>query len=76
MDSKQLEFFEVIAETENITKAADKLFISKQALSKSLQNLENELGCLLFNRIDNRIYLNEKGRNLLLYAKKIKALMS
>ena len=51
MDSNRLLHFKAIAECENITKAADKLFISQPALSKSLSSIEAELGCMLFNRI-------------------------
>jgi DNA-binding transcriptional LysR family regulator len=71
MDSNRLMHFRAIAESENITKAAEKLFISQPALSKSLSCLEAELGCALFNRVGRRLYLNASGKKLLQYANKM-----
>lgn len=68
MDSNHLYYFRTIAQSESLTKAARKLFISQPALSKSLSNLEKELGQTLFDRIGGRLYLNENGRILLEYA--------
>lgn len=44
------EYFLTLAEERNITRAAEKLFISHQCLSKYLKNLENEYGVPLFDR--------------------------
>lgn len=74
MDSNRLIHFKAIAESENITKASEKLFISQPALSKSLSILENELGCTLFNRVGRRLYLNSNGKKLLQYAEKMEAI--
>ena len=68
MDSNRLLYFKAIAESESITKAAAKLFISQPALSKSLTSLEDELGCTLFNRVGRKLYLNSNGKRLLEYA--------
>ena len=68
MDSNRLMHFKAIAESENISKAADSLFISQPALSKSLSLLEDELGCSLFNRVGRRLHLNDNGKTLLHYA--------
>lgn len=76
MDSNRLNQFRVIAECENITKAAELLFISQPALSKSLANLESELKCQLFNRIGRRLYLNENGKKLLQYANQMDKLFA
>jgi len=65
LDSNKLMHFKAIAESESITQAAKKLFISQPALSKSLSMLEEELGCQLFNRIKRRIFINDNGRKLL-----------
>lgn len=43
-------YFLVIAEELNLRRAAEKLFVSHQNLSKYLQRLENELGVTLINR--------------------------
>ena len=76
MDSNRLKQFRVIAECENITKAAELLYISQPALSKSLSILESELNCQLFNRIGHKLYLNENGKKLLKYAYKIEELLA
>ncbi|MGW9019120.1 LysR family transcriptional regulator, partial [Priestia megaterium] len=43
MDLKQLEYMIKIAEENNITKAADKLFVTQSALNQQLLKLEREL---------------------------------
>lgn len=65
MELTQLKQFKVIAETENITKASEILFISQSALSQMLSKLENELDCKLFDRKNQRIYLNDNGKKAL-----------
>lgn len=61
----------MIAEEESISKAADKLYISQPALSKSLSILENELGCSLFDRVGKRLVLNNQGKRFMVYARQI-----
>ena len=50
MDTKQIEYILKIAEENNITKAAEKLFITQSALNQQLLKLEKELGTPLFHR--------------------------
>lgn len=71
MESTHLFYFKAIAESESLTKAAQKLHVSQPALSKSLANLERELRCSLFNRIGGRLYLNRDGKALLEYANQV-----
>ncbi len=75
MESTHLLYFKEIAEAESLTQAARALHISQPALSKSLANLEKELGRSLFNRVGGRLYLNSDGRALLEYANQIGAIM-
>ena len=62
MELQQLEYFCVIAECENLTKAAQRLHVSQPSLSRSLHALEDELGTQLFDRIGRNIILNDAGR--------------
>lgn len=50
MELKQLEYFQTIYEEGSISKAAEKLFISQQGVSKAVASLEKELDCKLFER--------------------------
>lgn len=69
MDLNQLHYFVAVAKTENITKAAQQLFITQPALSRVILRLEHELGTPLFNRSGGRITLNDRGKVFLSYIK-------
>lgn len=55
MDLKKLEYIVAIADEGNITKAADKLCLTRPALNHFLLDLENELRIPLFNRINRKL---------------------
>ena len=69
MNQRQLEYFISLAETNNMTTTADRLFVSQAAISKSLSELEDELGCRLFTRTGKRLAINEQGLLFLPMAK-------
>lgn len=70
----QLEQLVVISETRTLSAAAEKLFISQPALSRSMQNLEKNLGIPLFEHTKkNRISLNPSGEQAVIYAKALLA---
>lgn len=73
MELTQLIQFKTIADTGNMSKAAERLFVSQPALSKSVRRLEEELGVPLFNHKKNRIELNDMGELMLLHVNKILA---
>ena len=50
MTFQNLEYFLAVAAEQNITRAAEKLSISQQALSNQISRLEQEVGTELFNR--------------------------
>lgn len=56
-----LYYFKIVAERENMTKAAEQLFISQPALSKAILKLEQSLGVTLFERSKGRIHLSAIG---------------
>lgn len=62
MDFTQLQYIIKIAEENNITKAAEKLFMSQSALNQQLLKLEKELGTQLFHRSRANWGLTEAGR--------------
>lgn len=62
MDLRQIEYILKIAEEKNISRAAEKLFISQPALNQQLINLEKELGTPLFERQRGELRLTEAGR--------------
>lgn len=65
MNLSQLHYFQVVAEEEHISRAAEKLHVSQPSLSTTIRRLETELGAPLFDRRGRNIYLNEAGRKLL-----------
>ncbi len=62
VDLKKLYFFKVVAESGHMTKAAELLETTQPFLSRSIQSLEKELNCQLFDRTGRGIVLNEAGR--------------
>lgn len=56
--------FYTVANTGNISKAAKELYISQPAISKSIQKLEESLGCRLFSRSSRGVLLTDEGRLL------------
>lgn len=54
-----------------LSKAAEELFISQPALSRSMNRLEEELGVTIFNRSKNKITLNDNGKLAAVYAREI-----
>ncbi|EAS41908.1 LysR family transcriptional regulator [Photobacterium profundum] len=62
---KQLKVFVTVAQERTITAAADKLFLSKPAVSMALSELEKQLDHKLFDRNNNRLIINEQGKRLL-----------
>ena len=71
MELTQLQHFVAVASTQNMTHAAETLFISQPAISYSLRKLEKELGVQLFDRTGNSVLLNEQGKLALAYAKDV-----
>lgn len=76
MDTRYLEYILVLAETGNITRAAEKLFISQPTLSQFLAKQEQEIGTPLFQRINGVYTLTPVGNLYAEYAHKVLALTS
>ena len=71
MDIKNLTTFIYVAELRSFTKAADRLGFSQSTVSFQIKQLETELSCQLFERINHTVHLTEKGREVLEYAHQI-----
>ena len=68
---KNLTTFIYVAELRSFTKAADRLGFSQSTVSFQIKQLETELSCQLFERINHTVHLTEKGREVLEYAHQI-----
>jgi DNA-binding transcriptional LysR family regulator len=64
MNIKQLEHLLAVAQTRSFSRAAERLFITQSALSRSIQGLEEELGAPLFDRIGKRNELTPLGKDV------------
>ncbi len=74
MEIRNLISFVHVAELNSFTKAAQVLGYSQSTISFQIKQLETELDCLLFERINHTITLTERGRDLLSYAQNINRL--
>lgn len=73
VDWDRIRIFYHVALTQNISHAAEQLNISQSALSRTIQNLENEIGKRLFQRHPRGILLTQDGEVLFSAAKDILA---
>ena len=69
---KQLNLFVAVANSNNLTRGAEEVFLSQPAASVALAALESRLGQPLFDRIGKKLILNENG--LQLYPKAVELL--
>ena len=65
MELLQLRYFFDSARYLSISKTAEKYMVPSTSVSVSIKRLEKELGCKLFDRLPNRIVLNENGKKML-----------
>ena len=74
MELRNLITFTHVAELGNFTKAAEILGYSQSTVSFQIRQLEEELDCLLFERINHTVNLTQRGHELVHYAHQILAL--
>lgn len=74
MQLRNLITFIHVAELGSFTKAADQLGYTQSTVSFQIKQLEEELDCLLFERINHTITLTERGQELVYYAHQVRAL--
>ena len=59
-----LHVFDRVARTGSMTAAARSLFLTQPAISHSIAQLEDELGCRLFLRANRRLILTDEGASV------------
>lgn len=69
MDTRQLRYILEIAKAGNISRAAEKLYISQSGLNQQLMRVEKELGVTLFKRDTHHLQMTEAGGIVVDYAR-------
>ncbi|MFR3092155.1 MAG: LysR family transcriptional regulator [Eggerthella lenta] len=70
MELHQLRYLSAVAHCGSAAKAAEELYVSKQAVSKAIRSFEHEMGFELFDR-DDGMRLTENGREILVHAEAV-----
>ena len=73
MRMEQLSCLIDIAQTGSLTSTAKRLFVSQQAVSKSIKQLEEELGVTILNRTKTGVSFTEEGIEVVEFARKVLA---
>ncbi len=71
MTIQQLKYVIAIAECGSISMAAQRMFVAQSSVSKSVAELEKEMGITIFNRNNKGVYLSEDGTKFLSYARQV-----
>jgi len=70
-DLNLLKIFYTVATEGNVSRAAEKLYISQPAVSQNIKNLENEIGFALFIRTNKGVKMTNEAREIYNYCKSI-----
>ncbi len=71
MELDQLRYFVAAAEESNFSRAAERVHVTQPALSRQIARLERELRTPLFERVRQRVQLNDAGKFFLERARRI-----
>jgi DNA-binding transcriptional LysR family regulator len=67
----ELQRFLLVAQEGNLTRTAEKIFITQSALTQSIQRLEKELNTKLFTQKGKQLQLTTEGKSLIIIGEKI-----
>lgn len=71
MTLQQLKYVVTVAETGNITQAAEKLYISQPSLTNAIRELEKEMQVTIFHRTNKGVVVSNDGDVFLSYARQV-----
>ena len=71
MDIKQLEYFAAVVEEGNISSASEKAAYISTSVKHTNTKIEEDVGCVLFERGSRKIQITEAGNMLYRRAKNI-----
>src|SRR5690242_13673109 len=71
LDPRLLAAFVAVAEELHFTRAATRLYVAQQALSRDIRRLERELGAELFMRTTRQVTPTADGERLVPYARRV-----
>jgi len=71
MTLQQLKYVLAVAETRNISKAAEKVFISQPSITAAIHQLEQEMNVQIFSRTNKGVEVSKEGEELLAYARQV-----
>lgn len=65
LDIREMKYIKELSESENMTQAAENLYISQPALSKALRKIESNIGFDIFKKAGTKNVLTEQGKYLI-----------
>ena len=71
MTIRHLKIFIEVADCGKMSLAATRLYISQPTVSQAIKELEEHYGVLLFERLSKKLYITDKGKKFLSYARTV-----
>src|SRR6267142_571947 len=71
MELRHLRYFVHVAEEQHYGRAAERLRVAQPALSRQIQDLEEEIGFKLFDRLPRGVKISAAGKSFLVDARRI-----